>query len=146
MTKETISQSANIESFRAKIKTHQYASQCWQCFILFLTVCVSHVKCRKGRHFWCEGCRFGCFETGLGEVHADPESPERFQKYHNCLFYPPRTANDIHLPNQRRKVKRYVNPCLDFLGIPDQRTAYAKRQVRPGWTYVRRSMSPPTCL
>ena len=41
---------------------------------------------------------------------------------------------------------KYVNPCLDFLGIPDQRTAYVKRQARPRWTYVRRSSVTPTCL
>ena len=34
---------------------------------------------------------------------------------------------------------KYLNPFLDFLGIPNQRRAYVKRQGRPGWTYVRRS-------
>ena len=38
---------------------------------------------------------------------------------------------------------KYVNPCLDFLGISDQHTTYVKRQVRPGWTYVRRSSVIP---
>ena len=36
-----------------------------------------------------------------------------------------------------------VNLCLDFLGIPDQRAAYVKRQARPRWTYVRRSSVTP---
>ena len=38
---------------------------------------------------------------------------------------------------------KYVNPCLDFLGTPDQRTVYVKRQVRPRRTYVDQ-VSPPT--
>ena len=45
------------------------------------------------------------FSNGIGEAHADPEWPEWFKKYHRCLFYPSRTANGIHLSNQRRKVK-----------------------------------------
>ena len=36
-----------------------------------------------------------------------------------------------------------VNPCLDFLGIPDRRTAYVKRQLRLWWTQVDQ-VSPPT--
>ena len=41
---------------------------------------------------------------------------------------------------------KYVNPDLDFLGIPDQSTAYVKRQARPGWTYVRRSSVTPDLI
>ena len=88
------------------------------------------------------GLSIRLFWNGIGEAHADLEWPEWFQKYHKCLFYPSRTANGIALSNQHRKVK-YVNPCLDFLGIPDQRPAYVKRQARPRWTYVRRSSVTP---
>ena len=59
-------------------------------------------------------------------------------KIPQMFFYPFRTANGIALSISTGKWK-YVNPCLDFLGIPNQRTAYVKRQVRPGWTYGCRS-------
>ena len=85
------------------------------------------------------------FWNGIVVAHADPEWPEWFQKYHKCLFYPSRTANGIALSNQHRKVK-YVNPCLEFLGIPDQRTAYVKWQARPRLTYVRRSSVTPDLI
>ena len=80
--------------------------------------------------------------NGIWGAHPDPEWPKWFQKYHKCLFYPSRTANGTVMSNQHRKVK-IGQPMSGFLGIPDQRTAYVKRQVRPGWTYVRRSSVTP---
>ena len=88
------------------------------------------------------GLSIRLFWNGIGEAHADPQWPVWFKKYHKCLFYPSRTANGIALSISTGKWK-YVNPCLDFLGIPDQRTAYVKRQARPRWTYVRRSSVTP---
>ena len=51
------------------------------------------------------GLSIRLFWNGIGEAHADSEWPEWFQKYHKCLFYPPRTANGIALANQHRKMK-----------------------------------------
>ena len=97
---------------------------------------------KKSTPRWCEDCRFVCFETGLRKPMLTLNDP-------NCLK---NTTNvySIHLelwralPCQISTGKwKYVNPCQDFLGIPDQRTAYVKRQVRPGWTFVDQ-VSPPT--
>ena len=89
------------------------------------------------------GLSIRLFWNGIGEAHADPEWPEWFKKNTTDVYF-------IHLELQMAFICqisvgkwKYVNPCLDFLGIPDQRTAYVKRQVRPGWTYVRRSSVTP---
>ena len=131
-----------VNTFERKWETQQHVSQYCQVFILFLTVCIftlieeTHATLTRGlsiRLFW----------NVIGEAHADPEWPEWFKKYHKCLFYPyhPRMA----LPCQISTGK-YVNPCLDSLGIPDQRTAYANGKCDPdGRTYVDQ-MSPPTWL
>ena len=69
------------------------------------------------------------FWNGIGEAHADPEWPNGFKNTTNV--YSIHLELRMALPCQISVGKwKYVNPCLDFLGIPDQRTAYVKRQVR----------------
>ena len=97
---------------------------------------------KKRTPLWCEGCRFVCFETGLGKPMLTLNDPNRLKNTTNVysIHLELRTA----LPCQINVGKwKYVNPCLDFLGISDQRAAYVKRRVRPGWTYVRRSNVTP---
>ena len=97
-----------------------------------------HAEWRKARHFGCKDCRFVCFETGLGKPILTLNDPSGFKNTTNVhsIHLEPRMT----LPCQSSAGKwKYIDPCLDFLGIPDQRTAYVKRQVRPGWTFVRRS-------
>ena len=99
---------------------------------------------KKSMPLWCEDCRFVLFWNGIGEAHADPE----WFKKNTTNVYSIHLEMRMALPCQiSAGIWKYVNPCLDFLGIPDQRTytAYGKRQVRPGWTYVRRSSVTPTC-
>ena len=71
------------------------------------------------------GLSIRLFWNGIVEAHADTEWSEWFKKKHKCLFYPSRTANDITLSNQHRKVKicqsmpryEYVNPCVDPINV-----------------------------
>ena len=130
-----------VNPFKRKWETHRHVSQCCQFLILFLncflTVCILR-KMKKSTPLWCEDCRFDCLETGLGKPTLTLHDPKGLQNTTDVY--------SLHLelwmtsPCQIRAGKwKYVNPCLDFLGIPDQRTAYVKRQVSPRWAYIRRS-------
>ena len=92
----------------------------------------------KSTPLWCQDCRFVSFETGLGKPMLTLNDPNGLKNSTNV--YSIHLELRMALPCQISTGKwKYVNPCLDFLGIPDQRTAYVKRQARPRWTYVRRS-------
>ena len=92
----------------------------------------------KSTPLWWEDCRFVSFETGLGKPMLTLNDPNGLKNSTNV--YSIHLELRMALPCQISTGKwKYVNPCLDFLGIPDQRTAYVKRQARPRWTYVRRS-------
>ena len=100
---------------------------------------------KKSTSLWCEDCRFVCFETGLGKPMLTLNDLNGLKNTTNVY--------SIHLelrkalPCQISTGKwKYGNPCLDFLGIPDQRTAYVKRQERPRWTYIRRSSVTPDLI
>ena len=102
------------------------------------TMCAFSRKMKKSTPLWCEACRFVCFETGFRKPMLTLNDPNGLKNTTN--------VNSIHrelrmaLPCQISTGKwKYVNLCLDFPGILDQRTAYVKRQARPRWTYVRRS-------
>ena len=97
---------------------------------------------KKSPPLWCEDCRFVCFETGLGNPMLTLNDPNGFKTTTNV--YSIHLELRMALPCQIGTGKwKYVNPCLDFLGSPEQRTAYVKRQARPRWTYVRRwSVTP----
>ena len=145
VTKETISQSANSESFRAKMGDTPICFPILTILYLVSSCLYFHVKWRKGRRFWCEDCRFVCFQTGLGKLMLTLNDLIGFKNTTD--------VHSIHLELRMAFICqissgkwKYVNPCLDFLGIPDQRTAYVKRQVRPGWTYVRRSSVTPDLI
>ena len=97
---------------------------------------------KKSPPLWCEDCRFVCFETGLGNPMLTLNDPNGFKTTTNV--YSIHLELRMALPCQIGTGKwKYVNPCLDFLGSSDQRTAYVKRQARPRWTYVRRSSVTP---
>ena len=92
----------------------------------------------KSTPLWCEDCRFFSFETGLGKPMLTLNDPNGLKNSTNV--YSIHLELRMALPCQISAGKwKYVDRDLDFLGIPDQRTAYVKRQARPGWTYVRRS-------
>ena len=96
----------------------------------------------KSTPLWCEDCRFVSFEAGLGKPMLTLNDPNGFKNSTNV--YSIHLELRMALPCQISTGKwKYVNPCLDFLGIPDQRTAYVKRQAQPRWTYVRRSSVTP---
>ena len=96
----------------------------------------------KSTPLWCEDCRFICFETGLGKPMLTLNDPNGLKNTTNV--YSIHLELRMALPCQISIGKwKYVNPCRDFLGIPDQRTVYVKRQARPRWTYVRRSSVTP---
>ena len=108
-------------------------------------MCAFSRKMKKSTPLWCKHCRFVCFETGLRKPMLTPNDPNGFKNTTNDYF--------IHLelrkalPCQISTGKwKYVNPCLDFLGIPDQVTAYVKRQARPRWTYIRKSSVTPDLI
>ena len=99
----------------------------------------------KSTPLWCEDCRFVSFETGLGKPMLTLNDPNGFKNSTNVysIHLELRMALSCQISSGKWK---YVNPCLDFLGIPDQRTTYVKRQARPRWTYVRRSSVTPDLL
>ena len=99
VTKETISQSANSKSIRAKMRDKPTCFPILPILYLLTSCLYFHVKWRKVRHFDARTV------DSFGEAHADPEWPDWFKKYHKCLFYQSRTANAIALSNQHLKVK-----------------------------------------
>ena len=108
-------------------------------------MCAFSRKMEKSTPLWCEDCRFVSFETGLGKPMRTLDDPNGFKNSTNV--YSIHLELRMALPCQISTGKlKYVNPCLDFLGIPDQRTAYVKRQARPRWTYVRRSSVTPDLI
>ena len=121
VTKETISPSANSESFRSKMRSTPTYFPILTTFKLVANCVHFHVKWRKTHHFDARTVDSFVVKRDWG-THADPEWPEWFKKYHKCLFYPPRTANGNVLSNQRRKVK-LCQPMSGFSRYTDQRTA-----------------------
>ena len=100
---------------------------------------------KKSTPLWWEDCRFVCFETGLGKLILTLNDPNGFKNTANVysIHFELRMALSCQISTGKWK---HVNPFLDFLGISDQRTAYVKRQMRPGWTYVRRSSVTPDLI
>ena len=100
---------------------------------------------KKNTPLWCEDCRFVSFETGLEKPMLTLNDPNGFKNTTNVysIHLELRMASPCQISTGKWK---YVNPCLDFLGVPDQRTAYVKRQARPRWTYVRRSSVTPDLI
>ena len=136
VTKETISPSANSESFRAKmINTPTYFS-ILTTFNIVANCVHFHVKWRKARHF---------DARTVEKPMLTANDPNGFKNTTNVysIHLELRMASPCQISTGKWK---YVNPCLDFLGVPDQRTAYVKRQVRPRWTYVRRSSVTPDLI
>ena len=105
-------------------------------------MCAFSRKMKKSTPLWCEDCRSVCFETGLRKPMVTLNDPNGLKN--TTDVYSIHLELRMALPCQISTGKwKYVNPCIDFLGIPDQRTAYVKRQARPRWTYVRRSSVTP---
>ena len=100
---------------------------------------------KESTPLWCEDCRFVSFETGLEKPMLTLNDPNGFKNTTNVysIHLELRMAYPCQISTGKWK---YVNPSLDFLGVPDQRTAYVKRQARPRWTYVRRSSVTPDLL
>ena len=105
-------------------------------------MCAFSRKMKKSTPLWCEDCRFVSFETGLEKPMLTLNDPNGLKNTTNVysIHFELRMASPCQISTGKWK---YVNPCLDFLGVPDQRTAYVKRQARPRWTYVRRSSVTP---
>ena len=142
VTKETISPSANSESFRAKMRNTPTYFPILTIFNLVANCVHFHVKWRKARHFDARTVDSFLLKRDWGS----PCWPwmTRMVSKNSTNVYSIHLELRMALPCQISAGKwKYVNPDLDFLGIPDQRTAYVKRQARPGWTYVRRSSVTP---
>ena len=123
--KETISQSANSESFSAKMRDTPTCFPILTILYLVASCLYFHVKWRNARHFdWRLSIRL--FWNGIGEAHADPEWPESLKNTTNVYSIHLQLWMALPCQTNARKWK-YVNPCQDFLGIPDQSTAYVKR-------------------
>ena len=141
VTKETISQSANCESFRAKMRN---TPTCFPILtILYLVVCSRKMK--KSTPLWCEDCRYVCFDTGLSKPMLTLNDSNCFKIPQLCILS---ISNcEWHCPvTSASECAKYVNPCLNFLGIPDERTVYPRLQARSRWTSIRRSSITPTWL
>ena len=79
VTKETISPSANSESFRSKMRNTPTYFPILKMFNLVANCVHFHVKWRKARRFDARTVDSFLW-NGIGEAHADPEWPEWFQK------------------------------------------------------------------
>ena len=101
VTKETISPSANSESFRAKMRNTPTYFPILTTFNLVANCVHFYVKWRKARHFDARTVDSFVFKRDWAGSPCWPW----FQKYHKCFFYPSRTANVIALSNQHRNVK-----------------------------------------
>ena len=144
VTKETISPSANSESFRAKMRNKPTYFPILTIFNIVANCVHFHVKWGKHTTLM-RGLSIRFFETGLGKPMLTLNDPNGFKNSTNV--YSIHLDLRMALPCQISTRKwKYVNPCLDFLGIPDQRTAYVKRQARPRRTFVRRSSVTPNLL
>ena len=97
---------------------------------------------KKSTPLWCDDCRFVSFETRLEKPMLTLNDPNGFKNTTNvyAIHLELRMASPCQISTGKWK---YVSPCLDVLGVPDQRTAYVKRQARPRWTYVRTSSVTP---
>ena len=104
VTKETISPSANSESFRAKMRNTPTYFPILTTFNLVANCVHFHVKWRKARHFDARTVDSFVLKRDWGSP-CWPWMTRMVTKYHKCLFYPSRTANGIALSNQPRKVK-----------------------------------------
>ena len=127
------------EPFSAKPRNTPTCFPTLKILYLVVTCLYIHVKLKKNTPLWCEYCRFDCFETRLGKpllILYDLNGSQNIKKV--CSIHLELLSA---LPYQIRAGKwKFVNQCLDFLCIPDQRTAYGKRKARPGRTSVRRSI------
>ena len=143
VTNETISQRANSESFRAKNERHTNMFPNTDSSYFVANCLYVHLKLRKVRHFYGEGCQFVCFETRLGKPMLTLNDSIGLKNTTRVYLIHLELRRQLPCQISTGKCK-YINPCLDFLGIPDQRTAYVKR--RPGWTYIRRTSVTPDLI
>ena len=104
MTKETISPSANSESFRAKMRNTPTYFPILTTFNLFANCVHFHVKWRKARHFDARTVDSFVLKRDWGSP-CWPWTTRMVSKIRQMFFYPSRTANGIALWNQHRKVK-----------------------------------------
>ena len=143
VTKETISPSANSESFRAKMRNTPTYFPILTTFNLVANCVHFQIKWRKARHFDARTVDSFVLKRDWGSPGCN--YPNGFKNTTNVysIHLELRMAVPCQISTGRWK---YVNPCLYFLGIPDQRTVYVKRQMRPRWTYVRRSSVTPDLI
>ena len=105
-----------------------------------------HVKWRNARHFDARTVDSFVLKRDWGSP-CWPRMTRMVSKI-SQMFILSISNSEWHCPFKSAPTGKwnYVNPCPIFLGIPNQSTAYVKRQARPRWTYVRRSSVTPTCL
>ena len=141
VTKDTISQSANSESFRAKMRNTRICFPILTILYLFANCLYCHVKRRKARHF-----RVRVVDSfalnGIGE--ASLSDLNGFTNTTNV--YSVHLELRMALPYQISIGKwKYVNPCLDFLSVYPinvRRTQNGKRY--PDGRPYEDQVSPPT--
>ena len=75
VTNETISQSANSESFRAKMRDTPTCFPMLTVLYLVANCLYFHAKWRKARHIDARTVDWFCFETGLGKPMLTPNDP-----------------------------------------------------------------------
>ena len=113
VTKETTSQCANNEAFRAKMRNTPTCFPILTILYLVANCSYFHVKSEEMHTTLMRGLSIRLFWNGIGEAHAAPQAewPEWFKKYHKRLLYPSRTALPCQISTGKWK---YVNPCLVF--------------------------------
>ena len=126
VTKETISQRAKSEPFRAKMRNTPTCSPILPSIYLVTNSLYFYVKRRKYAALM-RWLSIPLFEMGLGKPTLTLYEPGGFKntRYINSVDIELRIAFSCQISTGKWKC---VNPCLDFLGIPDQRTAYLKRR------------------
>ena len=110
VTKETISQSANSEAFRAKMRNTPTCIPILTILYLVANCSYFHVKSEEMHTTLMRGLSIRLFWNGIGEAHADPQAewPEWFKKYHKCLLYPSRTALPCQISTGKWNMSTHV--------------------------------------
>ena len=138
VTKETISQSANSESFRAKMRDTPTCFSILTILYLVANCFYFHVTLKKkSTSLWCEDCRFVCFETGLGKPMLTLNDPNDLKNTTDVYSIHLELRMALPCPIGTGKWK-YVKPCVVFSvhSISVWRT-YNGKYDPDGRTYIK---------
>ena len=115
VTKETLSQSTNSESFRVKMRNTPTCFAILTILYLVSNCLYFHVKWRKARHFDAKTVDSFVLKRDWGKPILTPNDPNGLKNTTSVysIHLELRMALSCQISTGKWK---YVNPCLDFLG------------------------------